>query len=102
MPPQEAPAQALRSRTAKGGQCVWRWPSASPLREKFRNLLRRNRALAEDFPAGLFVREIHDGGSDFAGRSAAVDDDGNTHAKLVTHRHRGRTFGFAAEVGRGC
>src|SRR5438445_3897627 len=99
MLPPEAPAQAVRSRTAKGGQFVWRWPSASPLREKLRNLLRRNRALTEDFPAGLFVREIHDGGSDFAGRRAAVDDDGNTHPKLVAHRHRRRAFGFAAEVG---
>src|SRR5229473_1832132 len=99
MLPAEAQAQALRSRTAKGGQFVWRLPSASPLREKFRDLLRGNRALAEDFPAGLFIREIHDGGSDFAGRRAAVDDDGNAHAKLVTHRHRSRTFGFAAEIG---
>src|SRR5579864_876057 len=74
------------------------WTSHSPLREEFRNVLRRNRPFAQDLPARLFVGEIDDGGSNFSWRGTSVHDDGNANSQLVADRFGSGAFRFAAQV----
>src|SRR5579863_3987752 len=69
--------------------------------EGHHNLVRWNRTLAQDLPASLTQRQIHDRRRLRPPGGPTVDDEWNPIADLVAHTGSVRTLGCSLQI-RGC
>jgi hypothetical protein len=70
--------------------------------QRERDLVRGDGAFAEDHPGVGAAAEVDDGGGDGAGRGAAIDDERDLVAELITDAGSVGAFGKTVQIGGGC